>query len=288
MLTRRALAVGLLALPAAARAEAGFQLFLAGVGEQARAKDVPPGVIDRAFRGLAPDPVVIERDQSQPEFTLTWPQYRARVLPQSRIDAARTAYQANQSLLLTIAAIYGVDPRVILAIWGVESNFGAIQGKFSLIRSLATLAYQGRRGTYFTGELIAALEILAHGYATADMLKSGWAGAMGQPQFMPSAYLRSAVDFAGDGRRDIWHSTPDALASIANYLSQRGWERGESWGERFYGAPPLLAPGDQILAPNGAPPDETYLVHPNFAVIKRYNPSDFYALTVGLLADAVG
>jgi membrane-bound lytic murein transglycosylase B len=120
------------------------------------------------------------------------------------------------------------------------------------------------------------------------MLRSGWAGAMGQPQFMPSVYLKSAVDFSGDGRRDIWHNTPDTLASIANYLAQRGVGARRELGRACdYGAPPLLAPGDQILTPDGAPADETYLVHPNFAVIKRYNPSDFYALTVGLLADAV-
>jgi len=287
MLTRRALAAGLLALPAAARAEWVFPLFLADLRRKARDQGVPLRVVNAAFRGLTPDPKVIELDQSQPEFTLTWPQYRARALPQSRIDAAQVAFQANQSILRTIGAVYGVEPRVILAIWGVESNFGANQGKYHLIRSLATLAYQGRRGAYFTGELIAALQIIARGYATQSMLRSGWAGAMGQPQFMPSVYLKSAVDFSGNGRRDIWHNTPDTLASIANYLAQRGWERGESWGERVTGAPPLLAPGDQILTPDGAPADETYLVHPNFAVIKRYNPSDFYALTVGLLADAV-
>ena len=244
-------------------------------------------MIGAALRDLTPDPTVIAHDQNQPEFNLTWPEYRARVLTEARIDTAREAYQSNLSLLRAIGALYGVEPRIILAIWGVESGFGTFQGKFQLIRSLATLAYQGRRGAYFTSELIAALQILAHGYATQDMLLSGWAGAMGQPQFMPSAYLHSAVDFEGDGKRDIWHSVPDVLASIANYLAQAGWERGETWGERLLGAAPPLAPGDRILTPNGAPIDETYLVHPNFAVIKRYNPSDFYALVVGLLADAV-
>jgi len=132
------------------------------------------------------------------------------MLPPSRIDAARDAYQANQSILNSIGAVYGVEPRVILAIWGVESGFGTNQGRYHLIRSLATLAYQGRRAGYFTSELLAALEILARGYATPAMLTSGWAGAMGQPQFMPSVYLKSAVDFTGDGKRDIWHSTPTA------------------------------------------------------------------------------
>jgi len=292
MLHRRSLLASLLAAPLAAQAgddaqTRDFQTFLASVARTARAKGIPADVVAAAFTGLTIDSEVILRDQTQPEFTLTWPQYQARVLPQTRIDGARQAFAANRSLLQTIGALYGVEPGIILAIWGIESGFGAVQGKFHLIRSLATLAYNTRRRAYFEGELIAALKIIARGYATQDMLISGWAGAMGQPQFMPSSYLTSAVDFDGDGKRDIWHSIPDVLASIANYLAQKGWQRGETWGERITAPPGPLSPDDRILTPDGAPPDETYLVHPNFRVIKRYNPSDFYALAVGLLADAV-
>jgi len=287
MLCRRSLIAASIALPFAAQAQGSFRSFLAEVSREAWAAGVPSRISASAFLGLMPDPEVIERDQTQPEFTLTWAQYRARVLPPSRIANGRQAFLDNTSLLHNIGLNYGVDPGVILAIWGIESNYGANKGKFQLIRSLATLAYQGRRGGYFKSELINALKILADGYATQDMLLSGWAGAMGQPQFMPSSYLKSAVDFEGTGRRDIWNSVPDTLASIANYLAQHGWQRGESWGEPVTYSPGSMAPGDKILTPDAASPDLIYLTHPNFGVIKRYNPSDFYALAVGLLADAV-
>ena len=287
MLCRRSLIAASIALPFAAQAQGSVRSFLAEVSREAWAAGVPSRISASAFLGLMPDPEVIERDQTQPEFTLTWAQYRARVLPPFRIANGRQAFLDNTSLLHNIGLNYGVDPGVILAIWGIESNYGANKGKFLLIRSLATLAYQGRRGGYFKSELINALKILADGYATQDMLLSGWAGAMGQPQFMPSSYLKSAVDFEGTGRRDIWNSVPDTLASIANYLAQHGWQRGESWGEPVTYSPGSMTPGDKILTPDAASPDLIYLTHPNFGVIKRYNPSDFYALAVGLLADAV-
>jgi membrane-bound lytic murein transglycosylase B len=293
MFTRRSLLAGLAALPLSARADGDFRQFLAQTAQQARRAGVSSRVIAAAFRGLTPDARVIAHDQTQPELTLTWPQYRARMLIPARIQAGRSAFAANVSLLRTIGAVYGVDPRIICAIWGIESSYGTAKGHFKLIRSLATLAWQGRRAAYFTNELIAALKILAAGYATPAMLSSGWAGAMGQPQFMPSVYLKSAVDFDGDGKRDIWNNPSDSFASIANYLVQHGWQRGGPWAELIAVppannlAPANLAPGDRVLLPSGAPPDQTFLIHPNFDVIERYNPSDFYALAVGLLADAL-
>ncbi len=282
MLTRRSLLVAGLSFPVTARAAAAWRVFLVGVARDARGQGVPDRVIHAAFQSLAPDPRVIARDQAQPEFVLTWPEYRARMLPASRIPAAQRAWRQSRSVLTTVAAVYGVDPRVILAIWGIESNFGTNRGKFKVIRSLATLAYDGRRSAYFRGELIAALKILAAGYATRSMMVGGWAGAMGQPQFMPSVYLQSAVDFDGDGKRDIWHSQPDTLASIAHYLAQRGWQKNQPCV-----APMVVpaAPGARLLQPKGS--DETYQIYPNFDVIKRYNPSDYYALAVGLLANAI-
>ncbi len=279
MLSRRTLfALPLLATPAAA--DESFPAFLARVTRIAQSQGVPTRISAAAFHNLTPDSRVIASDQVQPEFHLTWPEYRDRELA-PRIAPARAAWLQYHSLLRTIGAVYGVDPRIILAIWGLESTFGANSGHFHLIRSLATLAWGGRRAAYFQKELIAALQILAHGYATPDMLLGGWAGAIGQPQFMPSTYLSSAVDFDGDGKRDIWHSLPDVFASIANYLSQKGWQRGQGWSQ-------LLAPNTD---PGGARTltlaDETYLLHPNFDVIKRYNHSDFYAITIGLLADEV-
>jgi membrane-bound lytic murein transglycosylase B len=279
MFTRRTLLFASLAWPVAANAASGWSGFLCAVARDAQAQGVPARVTTAAFRGLTPDPRVIASDQAQPEFTLTWPEYRDRILPAARIETASRKWRQNHSLLATIGAIYGVDPRVVLAIWGIESNFGANRGKFRLIRSLATLAYDGRRGAYFRGELIAALQILAKGYATPSMLVGAWAGAMGQPQFMPSVYLKTAVDFDGDGKRDIWRSTPDTLASIANYLAQHGWQKDQPWLSTAPG------PGSTPLQPDGG--SDVFQVYANFGVIKSYNPSDFYALAVGLLANAI-
>jgi membrane-bound lytic murein transglycosylase B len=204
---------------------------------------------------------------------------------------------------------------VIAGIWGLESSFGAETGSYRVVEALSTLAWEGRRASFFRSELMAALKILNNGDITPARMTGSYAGAMGQPQFMPTSYLRLAVDFDGDGRRDIWTSKPDVLASIANYLARSGWRPGETWGQPVsvpggmaaagrevmrplaewsrQGVAPAsgrwTAPGDTpsaVIAPDGAG-GETFLVFNNFAAIRRYNPSDFYAIAVGLIGDWV-
>jgi membrane-bound lytic murein transglycosylase B len=172
----------------------------------------------------------VERDRSQAETVLTIEQYVERRLTRAFVRTARQRLAANRSLLRRVAARYHVQPRFIVAVWGLESNFGRFSGVRPIVQALATLAWEGRREALFKGELFAALEILDRGYIDPPALKGSWAGAMGQTQFMPTSYLAFAEDFDADGRRDIWASTPDVFASIANYLQAHGWAETETWG----------------------------------------------------------
>ena len=318
MLTRR---TALLAAPAIlvrpAWAQDSFAAFIAGVKADARRQGIGEGALTQAFAGVQPNQRVIDLDRRQAEFTLTWPEYRARVLPDSRLQLARENYARERPLLERAEAQFGVDRFIILGIWGIESAFGANKGNYRLTESLATLAWEGRRGAYFRKELMNALKILDAGDVSAAKFTGGWAGAMGQPQFMPSSFLQYAVDFDGDGRRDIWDSKADVFGSIGNYLAKNGWRRGEPWGQ-----PVRLPPGFNvagagrenrrslgewsrqgvrrddgreftrpdvsggIVVPNGAAPGEGYMTYANFNAIRRYNASDFYAVAVGLLGDA--
>jgi membrane-bound lytic murein transglycosylase B len=282
MLSRRLLLTA--ALTTAAAAPGSFQTFLAGLRTDARRAGISPATLDRAFAGLQPNQKVLDRDRHQPEFTMTWAQYRALLITDQRITNGRVAYQQNRQLFGRVQDRFGVDPGVILGIWGLESSFGTGMGDFHVIEALATLAWEGRRASFFRGELMAALHILDHGDVTPAHMLGSYAGAMGQPQFMPSSYLRYAVDFEGNGKRDIWASKPDVLASIANYLEQSGWQGGQPWGRQL--AAPQPGVQGKVLQPDGAS-GETFVVYPNFNAIRRYNPSDYYALAVGLLGDAV-
>jgi membrane-bound lytic murein transglycosylase B len=292
-----------------------FARFLAGLRAEAARDGIRQDVIDAALGGLRPNADVLRLDRHQPEFTLTWVQYRARVLPAKRLGAARDHYGQNQTLLGEIGGRYGVDPRVVVGIWGLESGFGANTGGFSVVQALATLAYDGRRAGFFRGELLKALRILNNGDISPRGMSGSYAGAMGQPQFMPSAYLAYAVDYDGDGKRDIWTSRPDIFGSVANYLSRCGWRAGEPWGQPVqvpdgYRGPsgrdqmrPLaswqqdgvrradggaFSRGDvkgALVLPDG-PGGEAFMIYHNFHVIRKYNPSDYYALAVGLLGYA--
>ena len=306
----------LLARPGLA-ADSGFAGFLASVGAEAERSGIPAATVSAAFAGLSLDSKVLDLDRHQPEFTLTWAEYAADTLTSDRIAQGRTLYASDRDLIARITGSYPASPGVLMGIWGLESNYGGDEGDFEVIRSLATLAYGAGRGGYFQSELIAALRILAHGDVAPDAMLGSWAGAMGQPQFMPSAYLAYAVDFDGTGRRDIWSNPADVLASIANYLVQSGWRAGESWGMQTLPPPafsPELASGGvtqplgawsnlgfraldgsplpgtelsaRLLMPGGTG-GPAYLVFANFQAIRRYNPSDFYALSVGLLGDLV-
>lgn len=320
MLTRRLILASaplLAATGARAQGRDSFADFLAGLHADARRAGISPATADRALSGLRPNPKVIELDHHQPEFTLTWEQYRARVLPDSRINEGRQIARREQGLLDRVSARYGVPPGIIMGIWGLESGFGQKTGGYNVVESLATLAWEGRRAAYFRGQTLNALRILDHRDISFERMTGSWAGAMGQPQFMPDSYLAYAVDFEGKGRRDIWTDRADVFASIANYLARSGWRAGEPWGQpvqvpagfdaasagrdrrrslgewmragvrrddgsAFTRADPVGA----VVLPDG-PGGAAFMVYGNFAAIRRYNPSDFYALAVGLLGDAV-
>ena len=207
-----------------------FSEFLTTLREQALAAGVTAAVLDNALTGLEPLEVVVERDRSQAEVVLTIDQYVQRRLTRTFVRAAVEKHRAHRAELSAIAKKYGVPSSVIVAIWGMESNFGRFTGTRPTIQALATLAWEGRRRAFFTAEFINAMQILDKGYIELDRMKGSWAGAMGQTQFMPSSYLAHAQDYDGDGRRDIWNTLPDVFASIANYLTAYGWKNDQTWG----------------------------------------------------------
>jgi membrane-bound lytic murein transglycosylase B len=196
----------------------------------ALARGISPATVHRALGNLEPNPTVIERDRSQAEVVLTVEQYVQRRLTRPLVRTAQQMAAKHRHLLAKVGDAYGVSPRVIVSIWGLESNFGRFSGVRPTIQALATLAWEGRRGAFFRGELLEALEIVDRGYIGLDQLRGSWAGAMGQPQFMPSSYMKFAQDFDGDGDRDIWRSETDIFASVANYLKSHGWSTETTWG----------------------------------------------------------
>jgi membrane-bound lytic murein transglycosylase B len=207
-----------------------FEEWLAAVRAEALAKGISQRTVDAALGSLERLPVVVERDRTQAELTLTLDQYLKRRLPSRVVNRAREMATTHRADLQHAARGYGVPRAFIVAVWGLESNFGRFQGVRPTVATLATLAYDGRRQTLFREELFAALRILDSGEVEPEALRGSWAGAMGQAQFMPSSYLKWAVDADGTGRRDIWTSRPDIFASIANYLKEHGWTTGERWG----------------------------------------------------------
>lgn len=324
MVSRRLLlgGVALLAapvLPRAARSQGSFDSFLEGVRAEARRGGISPATLQRALSGLQPNQRVIELDRRQAEGFLSWEEYRDRIMVNpTRVANGQRMYAENRSLLGAIEARFRVSPRVIVAIWGVETNFGNNTGGFPVIEALATLAWEGRRAEFFRKELMAALRVLDGGHVAPSRMMGSWAGAMGQPQFMPSNFERMAVDFDGDGRRDIWDNRADALGSIAHYFQKSGWREGEPWGRavrppagftmdgadtesvrslrdwgrlgfRSEDGSPL--PGSElearVILPNRGS-GQVFLGHHNLRVIRRYNSPVNYGLAVGLLSDRVG
>lgn len=321
MLMRRTLLAAALAeaaaLPARAAQAGDFAAFLADVRRQARAAGIAPAVLDGAFAHVRPNPRVIELDRHQPEFTLTWQQYRARIVSDARVERGRALYARHGALLRQVAARYGVPPGILMGIWGLESNYGQSTGGFNVIEALATLAWDGRRARFFRAELMDALRILQAGDIAPAQMTGSYAGAMGQTQFMPDSFLKYAVDYSGTGRRDIWNDLGCVFASTANYLAREGWQRGLPWGEIARLPPhfdPSLAGHDKhrplaqwirlgvgrtgavplppttlaaVLLPGGAGGEAFLAYHPSFRAIYRYNPSDFYCISVGLIGDLV-
>lgn len=295
-----------------------FDTFVAGVKAEARRRGIAAATLERAFAGVQANPKVIELDRHQPEFTFTWQQYRARIVSDTRVARGRTLYAQNRELLASVGNRYGVTPGVLMGIWGIESNYGQATGGFNVIEALATLAWDTRRPAFFRSELMDALRILDHGDITPERMTGSYAGAMGQTQFMPNSFLKYAVDFSGNGRRDIWGDLGDVFGSTANYLAREGWRADLPWGVAVVLPPGFdtSATGRDIRRPVAdwaragvrgvdgrmpGPPDaisalilpggaggEAYLAFwSNFLAIRRYNPSDFYCVSVGLLGDLV-
>lgn len=316
---RRTILAGLgsaLALPGIGLAKGNFDAFLLQLRAQALAEGIPASVVTATTAGLVPNQRVLELDHHQPEFTLTWAQYSSRVLSETRIATGQQKYASTQALMSALTGHYGVAASAMLGIWGLETNFGANQGDFNVIDALATLSWE-RGSSYFANEAVKAMKIVTLGDAPAANLLGSYAGAMGQPQFMPSTYLTTAVSFYGKGAPDIWNSDADALASMANYLAKAGWQAGQPssesvllssgpiigqtgrkfvqtiryWEqlgvERLPGAASLPADTPTALLLPDGPQGQAFFVYQNFNVIRRYNPSDFYALAVGALGRAI-
>ena len=321
LLSRRRFATGLAALVAAGAAgpalAGSVDGFVAGVWQQASARGVPRRIFDAAMGGFRPIDKVLELSRKQPEFVSTTADYVGKRVTVAQAAKGRDKSAEWAQTLAAVEARYGVQAEAVLAIWGMETNYGGFLGGNNTVHALATLTWGGYRPDYFGNELLTALDVLAAGHvAPADMIGS-WAGAMGHPQFMPTSFVRYAVDFRGDGHKDIWGSVPDALASTANYLREHGWHPDETWGyevvlprgfdyrQAWAGTTLPLAGwrGQGVGRANGRPfPRDTdaarllmpmggsgpvFLVLANFDVIKRYNNSDSYALAVGHLADRI-
>ena len=298
-------------------AESGFQGFVEGVWPQAHHRGVSRETFDHAFAGVSPDPAVLAKTHHQSEFVKSTAEYLASAVSATRIETGRGRARDWKATLEKADARFGVDPYIVLGVWGLETNFGNNPGDLSTIRCLATLAYAHYRGDYFRKELLDALDILQQGHVSPEAMRGSWAGAMGQTQFMPSAFKRYAIDFDAHGRKDIWRSVPDALGSTAYFLKKHGWHAGETWGYE------VLTPGPStgqyagngkamrslaswadagfrradgrdlprhgeaaLLAPAGADGPH-FLVTRNFKVIKSYNNSTSYALGVALLGDRI-
>ncbi|HEV7368984.1 lytic murein transglycosylase [Arenibaculum sp.] len=324
---RRALAAALLAASfgATALADDGFPDWLAGLRAEAAARGVSAATLDAALTGLAPVPRVVELDRKQPERTMRFEQYLARVVTDSRVARGRDLFRRHRDLFARVGQEYGVPGRFVVALWGIETDFGRNTGGFDVIAALATLAHDGRRSAYFRTELLDALEILDQGHVARRDMRGSWAGAMGQCQFMPSSFLRHAVDYDGDGRRDIWGTLPDVAASAANYLKASGWDGRWTWGREVRlpsgfdvslaraGAGAAAAGTERALGewqrlgvrrPDGSDlpqadlaaslilPDgaggRAFLVYANYDAVLRWNRSLYFATAVGLLADRIG
>jgi membrane-bound lytic murein transglycosylase B len=298
------------------RIESRFHAFIERLWPEAKAHGVSRPIFEQAFAHVTFDAKVVAQTEKQPEFVRPIWEYLASAVSAQRIQSGQDKAVACAKWLAKARDRYGADDAIILGIWGLETNFGAFSGGDNVIRSLASLAYVRFQGDFFKDELIAALEILQEGDIAPGKMKGSWAGAMGQTQFMPSSYLKYAVDFEGHGRRDIWASAADAIGSTANYLHEHGWKAGEPWGlevalpqgfaltaaDSSDYAPfsafaargvtradgqPLPKTGDaQLLIPAGLA-GPIFLITPNFKVIKSYNNSTSYALAVALLGDQI-
>ncbi len=285
----------------------------------AASQGIEIATLNRAFANVEYKERIISLDRKQPEKTISFFQYKKNILSKKRIYDGRKFLRKYSSVLTDISDKYGVPKHIIVALLGIETNYGTYMGSFNVIEALTTLAYDSRRSKFFTAELIAALKILQEGHIDLDEMQGSWAGAMGQCQFMPSSFLRLAVDFNQDGKIDIWNTKADIFASAANYLKQSGWREGEKWGRKVKVTKAIDknllglklqkdlnywdAVGVRKLNGQRLPTDidmkaslieftngkdiETYLVYNNYRVIMKWNKSTYFATAVGLLSDKI-
>jgi len=290
--------------------------WVAGVRTEAMDQGISPALFERAFSDIhEPSRQVKGLARSQPEHRLTFNKYLNSRADGYRIAIGRKKFKQNQALLEEIGQRFGVDPCFIVSFWGMETSYGSYMGNFPVIKSLATLAYDSNRPDFFRKQLFIALHILNDGHVSFENFKGEWAGASGQPQFLPSSWVEYAVDYDGDGRKDIWESKPDVFASIANYMKKNGWQTDEPWaihvklpanfdqnlegksivkpvsewtalGVRTESGQPLPYPNlkASIVQPNGGP---VFLAYPNYKMILRYNNSIYYAGAIGYMADKI-
>ncbi|MFM5817825.1 lytic murein transglycosylase [Aeromonas sanarellii] len=307
---------GLLSAPL--QASPDFARYVEGLKQEAVTAGIPAATVQAAFADVRLIEAAIRHDKNQPEFKLTLDTYIPRAVPEWKVKQANALYRQHLPLLTKIGREYGVQPRFIVALWGIETNFGKLTGNFPLISSLATLAWDGRREAFFKDQLFDALRILEQGHVSPAAFQGSWAGAMGQVQFMPSSFLAYAVDQDGDGRKDLWGNLADVFGSAANYLHRNGWREDETWGRR------VRVPGDldpallgletrkplsawQALGVrrlDGSPlpkadmqaslirPDDihgrSYLAYDNYRVLRHWNRSPYFVVAVGTLADRIG
>jgi membrane-bound lytic murein transglycosylase B len=288
MISRRLFCASAALLPAMARAETGdpkLAAWLRGVRAEALKAGVDAGTLDAALGSVEEIPRVMELARNQPEFKMTFDQYLEIVVSNERVTKGRALLKENRALVDRFAVPAGIPTSVVVALWGIESNYGTRLGDFEVIPALATLAYNGFRAQFFRGQLIAALQIVSQGHIGLHAMKGSWAGAMGQCQFIPTSFLAYAADGDGDGRMDIWTNKADVFASIVNYLRRVGWRPGLAWGGEVP-AGSGAGQGERIVRPAGAG-GSAYRTTENFRVILRWNQSDFFGLAVGLLSDKI-
>ena len=301
-----------------ALADEGFDDWLAILRADALAAGISEQTVATALANVELREKVVKYDRNQPEFKLTYPIYLKKVVTAGRVSQGKRLWAENKDLLEEIGAHYGVQPRFIVALWGIESGFGRHTGGFSVINALATMAYDGRRATFFRKELIEALKIIDEGHIAAPNMKGSWAGAMGQCQFMPSSFRAYAQDWDKDGKTDIWTNKADVFASIANYLKNARWRDDLTWGRQvrlpdgfdgadlaeqktvktmeewrqlgltnLNGAPlPDRNLSSRLVLPDGDE-DMAFIVYSNFDSTLRWNRSNYFALAVGALSDAM-
>ena len=295
-----------------------FDTWLDKLKTEAKRQGISQKTIDNSLIGIKPIRRVIELDRKQPEFTLTFAEYLKRVVSDRRIRIGKSKLKEHEELLKEISLKYGVQSRYIVALWGIETDFGRITGGFPVISSLATLAYDGRRSKFFRKELLLALKIVDGGHILAKDMVGSWAGAMGQNQFMPSSFHAYAVDYDKDGSKDIWKTLPDIFASIANYLSKSGWQADQTWGRpvslpenfsrKFLGRKLKKPLGEwqqlgvrklsgqdlpkrnllsSIIRPEKGQIGPAFLIYNNYEVILKWNRSNYFATAVGTLSDKI-